>query len=270
LEIERLRTGVRGFDELIEGGIPRGFFVAVVGEPGTGKTVFCIHYANTGLKEGDKVIYLTTEESRESIIRQAKQFSMDFESSIEDKKMIIIDALLKEKHDQWSLYELNVEDAVQKIIEAKKTLGYGRTRLIIDSMSAFWIDKPAMARKMSYYIKRVLYKWDMTALLVSQYAVTSDLAFDFGVEHVADGIIRFKKIIAKGRLHRLVLVEKMRQTNHDAKAHYVKIEPGKGMSITGPTIYRKEDVRLPEEVVKRMEKSKEKARKSFTSEPEWP
>jgi predicted ATP-dependent serine protease len=31
--LERLSTGVDGLDALIEGGIPRGFFVAVTGEP---------------------------------------------------------------------------------------------------------------------------------------------------------------------------------------------------------------------------------------------
>ncbi|MCC6052543.1 MAG: KaiC domain-containing protein, partial [Fervidicoccaceae archaeon] len=83
--IERLSTGIRKFDELIEGGIPRGFFVSVVGEPGTGKTIFCIHYANQGIINGDRVIYVTTEESRESIINQASQFNFDFEKAIQDK-----------------------------------------------------------------------------------------------------------------------------------------------------------------------------------------
>ncbi|MFP3265185.1 MAG: ATPase domain-containing protein, partial [Acidilobus sp.] len=49
--IERLSTGVRGVDEMLGGGIPRGFFVAVVGEPGTGKTIFALHYAWRGIKD---------------------------------------------------------------------------------------------------------------------------------------------------------------------------------------------------------------------------
>ncbi|MEM1742072.1 MAG: ATPase domain-containing protein, partial [Desulfurococcaceae archaeon] len=78
--IERLSTGVKGLDEIINGGIPRGFTVAVVGEPGTGKTVFCIHFISSGLSKGEKGIYVTTEESRESIIKQAQLFGFDFNS----------------------------------------------------------------------------------------------------------------------------------------------------------------------------------------------
>ncbi len=271
-EIERLKTGVPSFDPLIEGGIPRGFFVSIVGEPGTGKTIFSLHFATQGAREGDKVIYVTTEESRESVLRQASLLGMPLEKGVERGDVIIIDALMKSKTDEWSMRELSLDELVDKVIGAKKKLGYGRTRLIIDSMSAFWIDKPAMARRMSYFVKRVLYKWDMTVYLVSQYAVTTELAYGFGLEHVADGIIRFKKIIANGVLRRYVLVEKMRQTNHDLRVHEIKIIPGEGMRVVGATQARAEDMRLHPEVARKIREAREKGRRGLPlgEEREWP
>ncbi|MET1102142.1 MAG: KaiC domain-containing protein [Pyrodictiaceae archaeon] len=250
--IERLSTGVAGMDELLGGGIPRGFFVAVVGEPGTGKTVFCIHFIAAGIRSGDKNIYVTTEESRESIIRQAKMFGFDFDEAIEANKLVIIDALMGRREDPWSLTSLDVEELVNKIIEAKKYLGYGRARLVVDSMSAFWLDKPAMARKYSYYVKKTLYRWDFTSLLVSQYAVTTSLGFGFGIEHVADGIIRFRKSIIGGELKRYVIIEKMRQTEHSLRMHEIEIRDKVGMVIKGPTKLRREDVKLPPNVTARI------------------
>ncbi len=263
VSIERLATGVKGFDELIEGGIPRGFFVAIVGEPGAGKTIFCIHYAGEGVRVGDKVIYVTTEESRESILKQAEQFNIPLRRAWEEGRAIIIDALIRDREDPWSLREVTVEELVAKVIEAKKKLGYGRTRLIVDSMSAFWLDKPAMARKMSYYVKRILYKWDMTALLVSQFAITTLTAFGFGLEHVADGIIRFKKIVSKGVIRRFILVEKMRQTNHDLTAHEIIIKPREGMIVLSRTNYRAEDIRMPRELAKKIIEAREREKGSF-------
>lgn len=250
--VERLPTGVPGFDELVMGGIPRGFFVAVVGEPGVGKTVFSIHFIAEGVKRGDKCIYVTTEESKESIIRQAAMFGFDFDEAIKSRRLIIIDALMGGRDEPWSLNELSVEELVNKVIEAKKYLGYGRARLVVDSMSAFWLDKPAMARRYSYYVKRVLYRWGFTALLTSQYAVTTSLGFGFGIEHVADGIIRFRKSVVKGELRRYVIIEKMRQTEHSLRMHEVEIVNGKGMRIRAPTRYRREDTTLPPSVVARM------------------
>ncbi len=250
--VERVSTDVKGFDELISGGIPRGFLVAVVGEPGTGKTVFCQHFIAAGLARGERGVYVTTEESRESIIRQASMFGFDFKTAVKRGDLIIIDALMEERGDPWSLYELTIEELISKIIEAKKTLGYGHARLVIDSMSAFWLDKPAMARKYSYTVKRRLAKWNFTTLATSQYAVTTSLGFGFGIEHVADGIIRFKKTIIGGVLRRFVIIEKMRQTPHDKRVYEIDIVNGKGMVILKPSIYTAGEVRIPLSVIRKM------------------
>lgn len=232
--MERLPSGVKGLDELIEGGIPKGFTVAAVGEPGTGKTVFSIQFTATGLARGEKCIYVTTEESRESIINQAARLGFDFEEALRRGSLVIIDALMWEYGDLWSIKELNVEELISKVMEAKKYLGHGHTRLVVDSMSAFWLDKPVMARKYSYMLKRSLARWDLTIVATAQYAVTSALGFGFGIEHVADGILRLRKAIISGVLKRLLIIEKMRQTNHDRRVFEVEVRNGEGLVIVKP------------------------------------
>ena len=257
-EVKRLKTGVAGMDELLEGGIPEDFFVAVTGEPGCGKTIFSIHFINQGIIEGDKCIYITTEESRESIIRQASQFGMRFEDAMNDGKLIIIDALMG-REDRWSLQNLDPEALVSKIIEAKKELGYGRARVAIDSLSAFWLDKPAMARRYSYFIKKVLSKWNFTILAVSQYAITTAESFGWGIEHIADGIIRFRRLLRGGELKRFVIIEKMRQTNHSRYLHEIDVRPGVGMVVLRRVEMRAEDYKLPPEVLRKILEAKRKS-----------
>lgn len=257
-EVKRLKTGVAGMDELLEGGIPEDFFVAVTGEPGCGKTIFSIHFINQGIIEGDKCIYITTEESRESIIRQASQFGMRFGDAMNDGKLIIIDALMG-REDRWSLQNLDPEALVSKIIEAKKELGYGRARVAIDSLSAFWLDKPAMARRYSYFIKKVLSKWNFTILAVSQYAITTAESFGWGIEHIADGIIRFRRLLRGGELKRFVIIEKMRQTNHSRYLHEIDVRPGVGMVVLRRVEMRAEDYKLPPEVLRKILEAKRKS-----------
>jgi len=258
-KIERLSTGISEFDNTIAGGIPRGFFVAATGEPGTGKTIFCLHFIAEGIKERDRCIYVTTEESRESILSQATQFGFDFKKAIEDKQLIIIDALMG-LEEIWSLKSLEVEELVNKIIEAKRTLGYGRARSVIDSLSAFWLDRPAMARRYSYFVKKILAKWDFTIVATSQYAITTSDAFGFGVEHIADGIFRFRRLVRKGVLRRYLLVEKMRQTPHSLVMHEITVLDGRGLVVLGPIKERRENHVLPRHVTGKMlaaRKSKE-------------
>ena len=248
-DVERIPTGVPQLDELIGGGIPKGFFVAIAGEPATGKTILCIHITWSALQNGIPIIYVTTEESRESIINQAKCFGMDFEKYIDEGKLFIIDALMREKADEFSLTKVDPENLVSKVTAIKKEkIGYGHALLVIDSMSAFWLDKPAMSRKYSYYIKRVLYKWNFTIIATTQYAITTGDAFGFGLEHVADAIIRTRKWIRGGRLHRGLIVEKFRQTQHDLRLWEIEIEDGKGLRLVKPYQVRREDFALPSNI----------------------
>ncbi|RLG58819.1 KaiC domain-containing protein [Candidatus Geothermarchaeota archaeon] len=257
MDIERVSTGVPELDKLLRGGIPKNFFVAVTGEPGTGKTILLLHFIAKGIGIGDKCIYITTEESRESIIRQASQFKWDFQDAINKGNLVIIDALMRPIEDEYSLNRLDIEELVNKVIEIKKRFGYGHCRLAIDSLSAFWLDKPAMARKYSYFIKKVLNRWNMTIVATSQYAITTSDAFGFGVEHIADGIIRFRRAIRNGVLKRYLIIEKMRQTPHDLHLWEIEIVDGVGLKIVRPAIERAEDYALPTHVKRRIIRARE-------------
>jgi KaiC domain protein len=252
MPVERLSTGVEGLDRLLAGGIPPGFFVALVGMPGTGKTVTCLHFIWAGLREGESAIYVTTEESRESIIRQAEQFRMGFSRAVEEGRLIIIDALMRGAGDEWSLKEVTVEEMLNRVIEAKKRLGARCRRLVIDSMSAFWLRAPVKAREESYIVKRILSKWNLTIYATSQYAITTGGAFGWGLEHIADGIIHFRRRLVNGVLVRYLVVEKMRQTPHDLRAWEIAIEDGVGLKLVRPLARRMEDEALPEKVARRI------------------
>jgi len=258
IDMDRISTGIPKLDILLQGGIPRYFAVAVTGEPGTGKTILSMHFIAQGLREGDPAIYITTEESRESIIKQAKQFHFPFEEKIEEGNLIVIDALMKDYQDKWSLRKLDIDEMLRKIVEAKKALGYGHARMVIDSMSAFWLDKPAMARKYSYRVKSFLNKWKFTYIMTSQYAVTTSEAFGFGIEHVADGIIRLRRKVIGGVLKRFLIIEKMRQTAHDLRVWEINIRDGVGFELIKPSTLVKEDFALPEKVHEKIIRSSNK------------
>ena len=42
--MERIQSGIPGFDELTEEGIPKGSSLLVAGGPGTGKSIFVMQY----------------------------------------------------------------------------------------------------------------------------------------------------------------------------------------------------------------------------------
>jgi KaiC/GvpD/RAD55 family RecA-like ATPase len=100
-------------------------------------------------------------------------------------------------------------------------------------MSAFWADKPAMARKYSYDLKIATHRENVTAYLVSQYAMTTRSTFGFGLEHIADGVFHlWMEDVEKTReVQRYMIIKKMRMTNHAKTAFRLDIAPGRGVVL---------------------------------------
>jgi KaiC domain protein len=265
--ITRISTGISELDKALDGGIPKGSWVAITGEPGTGKSILCMHFAWAGIQAGDPVVYITTEAEFRDIVKQAKQFNMDFESyktyDISSSKepneipqIVVVDifGLLKiarqmseatlesESVRRKRFAALDIQTLVSAIHEAYKILGvlregvktpYKHVRLVIDSLSAFWADKPAMARKYSYDLKISTHRENVTAYLVSQYAMTTKSTFGFGLEHIADGVFHLwmEDVEKNKEIKRYMIIKKMRMTNHTRNAFRIEIEPNKGFTL---------------------------------------
>ena len=77
MDLERVKTGIPGFDNLIQGGIPRGFNVLLLGQPGAGKTIFGLQYLVNGAMAGENGIYVSLDSSNEMVKSQGRMFGWD-------------------------------------------------------------------------------------------------------------------------------------------------------------------------------------------------
>ena len=78
--LERISTGVPGLDSLIEGGIPKGSTIMVVGNSGSGKTILCSHFLYHGLTaQEENGLYISFSESKAQFYGNIKTIGMDFD-----------------------------------------------------------------------------------------------------------------------------------------------------------------------------------------------
>jgi len=84
---DRVRTGIDGLDEMLQGGFPENHIVVVMGSFGTGKTTLALQYIIDGLKKGEPCIFISLEEDKDSITRNAASFGWDLSGAIEKKKL---------------------------------------------------------------------------------------------------------------------------------------------------------------------------------------
>ncbi|MEM3463318.1 MAG: ATPase domain-containing protein [Candidatus Bathyarchaeia archaeon] len=88
----KLKTGIKGFDELIGGGIESGSRNILYGPPGTGKSVFAMQFLWQGLLEGETVAYDVMDKPFQRLIAYFKFFGWDIEPYIEKGRFIAIQA----------------------------------------------------------------------------------------------------------------------------------------------------------------------------------
>jgi KaiC/GvpD/RAD55 family RecA-like ATPase len=88
----KLKTGIKGLDEFIGGGIESGSRNILYGPPGTGKTVFAMQFLWQGLKEGETVAFDVMDKPFPRLRAYFKSFGWDIEPYEARKKLISIQA----------------------------------------------------------------------------------------------------------------------------------------------------------------------------------
>ncbi len=225
--VERVKTGIPGLDEILNGGIPKRNVVLLSGGPGTGKSIFSYQYLWNGLKQGEPAVFVALEEHPVQVRINMSQFGWDIRPYEREGVFAIVDAFtsgIGEAAKKERYVVTDPEDVGLLVDVLKQAIrDTGAVRVAVDSVSTLYLAKPALARRTVMLLKRVLSGLGTTSILVSQVSVTERGFGGPGVEHAADGIIRLDLDEVDGELVRSLIVWKMRGTRHSMKRHPFEI-----------------------------------------------
>ena len=56
-------TGVRGLDDVLNGGLPCGRFYLIQGAPGSGKTTLALQFLRESVRKGERALYISLSET---------------------------------------------------------------------------------------------------------------------------------------------------------------------------------------------------------------
>jgi len=65
--MKTFKTGITPLDTQLQGGFPAGSVILILEDPGAGGEIFSFHFAVEGLKNGERVLYVTTDDTEEEI-----------------------------------------------------------------------------------------------------------------------------------------------------------------------------------------------------------
>ena len=223
---ERVKTGVKGFDDILDGGFVPDSLMLLTGTAGTGKTTISSQFLYEGAKKyGENGVYVTFEEPVESIKKSCLNYGWDFDPLEEEGKIIFV------KYDPFhieDIYEL-IETNIKKI-NAK--------RVVIDSISALglYVKETPEIRRMIFNISFLLRRLNCTSILISEILPNQPSLSRFGVEEfVVDGVIVLYYKQTGSQFSRSITVWKMRGSKHSSKLHPYRI------TEKGVVVYSKEE-----------------------------
>ena len=235
--VHRITTGIDNLDNLLQGGFPKQSITLVSGSPGAGKSIFCFHYLYEGIKNNEKVLYLTLDKQEEGLIFQAKNLGFDFQEAIEQgtakfRYLDINQKLIYESMSEEILqgnYDRIVLDSITPLSELPMYIrnpDYTPPNYsIVNSKNQ--VQEKTPQRKHLRYIMNALESSGATSVVTSELQLGSTALSRDGVsEFLADGVITLSYDTTMDR--RKLAVVKMRNTKHSLKPQ--------NMSITGTGI----------------------------------
>ncbi len=214
--MDRTNAGIKGLDEILNGGFPRNRTIMVAGGPGSAKSTFCMQFLCNGAREYDEPgIYVTLDESPENLISDFSYYEFDIEDLVEKGKITFLDLSLRAKGEGGFV------DNKMDINILSKTLGavkekVGAKRIVIDPITAMVIslDIKEIREKLTAFSN---FSSDLmcTTLLASEIPTGKKTISLFGVEEfVVDGVVILHHIQQKDVRIRGIEILKMRGTDH--------------------------------------------------------
>jgi circadian clock protein KaiC len=135
MDIEpRLSTGIAGLDDILHGGLAKGFLYLVEGSPGAGKTTLALQFLIEGARHGESGLYISLAESEVELRHVADSHGLNLDNVTICK--ISPPELLGGSGQPYTVFqpaEVELADVVETILA--KVSEIKPSRVVIDSMS---------------------------------------------------------------------------------------------------------------------------------------
>ena len=232
MSMEKVKTGINGLDEILEGGIPRGSTVLITGYSETGKTILGIQFVVNGIKMfNEKGLIVIAGEDIERLQRSMLQFGWDLKRFEKEGKLILIDVTsvtigvpTDVEFTEFQLKTMDIKQLVLTIYNAVKQNNI--KRVVIDSIPNIITNKDDIHKIRTSLLTLciLLERFGCTTLMVTDIPEGSEKLSTYGVEEfVASGIIKLSFEKSGGKWIRKMQVRKMRGTKHKLDEYIFKI-----------------------------------------------
>jgi circadian clock protein KaiC len=222
--MKKSSTGIKGLDTILYGGYLTGKPTLISGDPGTGKTIITLLYANSVLLNSESILYISFDERPSDLIKHMQGLDLQGQNLASDKLFFIDASQNYAEYLSGSFDMMALISRAVSLIEKHKI-----NHLIVDSIQSIDFGK---ARYMPSAELLTLFEYarqkniTLLATLGEGILDKNELIIKFSV----DCVIQLRQVVSRTIMTRFLRVLKCRGSKHGTNLYSFSIH-SKGISI---------------------------------------
>ena len=228
-QLHKSPTGIKGFDEITKGGLPKNRITLVGGGTGSGKTLFGIDFIINGAAHyNEPGVFMSFEETQDELYKDVAALNMGLQGYVSRKQIRLEYVLLERRDIQES--DFNLEGLLVRLEDAIDSIG--AKRVVLDSIESLFagITDEGILR---LEIKR-LFRWlknkQVTSIVTGEPAGQGSYTRHGLEQYISDCIILLDNRVSEQISIRRIRVIKYRGSNHGTN-EYPFVISNTGLSV---------------------------------------
>jgi len=163
----RISTGSAGLDDILGGGIDANRLYLYEGRPGTGKTTIALQFLLEGVKQGERVLYITLSETQRELRLVAKRHGWSL-AGLDIFELVPPETTLDPEQELTVFHpaEMELSETTKLIFERVEQIN--PTRVVLDSLSELRLlaQSPLRYRRQVLALKHFFTSRNCTVILL--------------------------------------------------------------------------------------------------------
>ncbi|MEO6119768.1 MAG: circadian clock protein KaiC [Terriglobales bacterium] len=211
-QLPKCPTGVKGFDQITEGGLPQNRTTLICGGPGTGKTLLGIDFLVNGATHyKEPGVFMSFEETEEELYKDVASINLDLKGLVSQNKLALEYVLLERKDIEES--DFNLEGLLIRLEHAIDSIG--AKRVVLDSIESLFAGLSNMGI-LRLEVKR-LFRWLKEKQVTT--IVTGEPGLSAYTRHGLEEYISDCIILLDNRVVEQISVRRIRVIKYRGSAH---------------------------------------------------